>query len=86
MSTRKGSRDPQPNPTPSVPTLGSARGTLAVVSRHYPDDTKRITEARRDLNAAKLASFVEKTLATAPVPTVEQRAAIAQILMGGGAR
>lgn len=86
MSTRRNRRVPQVEPTPGIPTPRQARAALAGVTTNRPDDEERITEARRDLHAANLAAFVSRTLATAPVPTVEQRAAIAQILMGGGAR
>lgn len=64
-----------------------ARGRLGVAARERDPD--RITEARRDLAAAKLAAYVQKVVSEAPPLTMEQRHRISQLLaphviVGGG--
>ena len=64
------------------PEVAKARATLASRCRHNPnaaDDGCRV-EARRDLNAAKLLAYIEKTLATAPPLRDDQRAKLAELL------
>lgn len=57
-----------------------ARNRLASVTRHHPDDTEKITAARRDLAATKIAEYVRKTVDAAPPLTDEQRERIAALL------
>lgn len=57
-----------------------ARSRLATTVRLHRNDTKRVTDARRDLAAAKLAEYVRKTVAEAPPLTDEQRERIAALL------
>lgn len=61
-----------------------ARGRLGVASRVR--DPHKITEARRDLAAAKLADYVAKIVDDAPPLTEAQRDRIASLLRptGGG--
>ncbi|HLV03942.1 MAG TPA: hypothetical protein VKY79_05105 [Actinomycetaceae bacterium] len=64
-----------------------ARSRLGVAAKAR--DPEKITEARRDLAAAKLADYVAKVVAEAPPLTMEQRHRISQLLaphaiVGGG--
>ncbi len=65
----------------------SARNRLGATVRHHPDDHDRITDARRDLAAAKLAEFVKREVAKAPPLSEAQRSALAALLRpsAGGA-
>jgi hypothetical protein len=51
----------------------AARSHLGVTVRHHPHDVDKILEARRALAAAKIADFIQRTVATAPPLTAEQR-------------
>jgi hypothetical protein len=44
----------------------SARGKLGAITRRFPNEPDRLTEARRNLAAAKLQDYIERTLADAP--------------------
>lgn len=61
----------------------STRAKLGAATRYHPDDLPRITDARRDLAAAKIADYVERVVAEAPPLTEHQRARIARLLAGG---
>lgn len=58
----------------------AARNRLAITARHHSDNPDRITEARRELAAAKIHDYVEKVLAQAPPLTDEQRTRLADLL------
>lgn len=57
---------------------------VAALERHG-SDPQRITEARRDLKAARLAAYVAKCVSEAPKLSAEQLNRIAVLLHGGGA-
>lgn len=65
------------------PNVARARSLKAVA--HRKGDPKAITEAGRNLAAAKLEDYVEKVVAEAPPLTPEQRDRITAILRGGEA-
>lgn len=62
----------------------SARGQLGHAQR--VGDAKRITEARRDLAAAKLEKYITGVVASAPPLTTTQRHRLAALITGGDAR
>lgn len=64
-------------------TPQAAKGRLAARTRYLHADDPRITDARRDLAAAKIDSFVERALKKAPPLTDEQAERIARRLRGG---
>src|SRR3954454_16549103 len=67
----------------------SARGKLGAITRQFPNDPDRLAEARRNLAAAKLQDYIERTLADAPPLTDSQRDRLALLLRdpnAGGAR
>lgn len=57
-----------------------ARGRLGLKSRRHPKDHPEITEARRALAEAKIADYIERTLAEAPPLTDRQRTGLAELL------
>lgn len=60
--------------------VSKARARVAALSRTDAGDDDRRTEARRDLNAAKIEAYIEKLLATAPPISDEQRTRLAALL------
>ena len=58
----------------------SARSRVGVACQRRDVDAER--EARRDLAAAKLAAYIEKTVASAPELSVAQRKKLT-LLLGG---
>jgi hypothetical protein len=62
------------------PHVSAARARVAALSRPDAGDDARRTEAARDLNAAKLEAYIEKTLAAAPPLSDEQRTKLAELL------
>lgn len=69
---------------PELPTITKSRSRLALATKHR--DTAAATEARRDLAAAKIAQFIERTVAEAPPLTDDQRVSLARLLAGGASR
>ena len=65
---------------PKDPQVAAARARVAALSRPDAGDDTRRAEARRDLNAAKLEAYIEKTLAAAPPLSEEQRSRLAELL------
>lgn len=57
-----------------------ARGRLGIESRRHPKDHPQVTDARRALAEAKIADYIERTLAEAPPLTDRQRTALAELL------
>lgn len=79
------------------PQVSKARASVAALSRcvrngERPADDPDLVTARRDLNAARLESYIEKVLAQAPPLSDEQRNRLAELLrparreLAGGAR
>jgi hypothetical protein len=64
----------------------SARGKLGATTRRFPNDPDRLAEARRNLAAAKLQDYIERTLADAPPLTDIQRDRLALLLRDPNAR
>lgn len=62
----------------STDTVYKCRSRLGVATRTGNNEAAR--EARRDLAAAKLESYIQRTVADAPPLTAEQRARIASLL------
>lgn len=59
----------------------AARSLLGLASRRR--DAEAITDARRDLAAAKIAAYVEKVVAEAPPLTDAQRDRLSAIIGAG---
>jgi len=57
-----------------------ARGRLGLKSRRLPNNHPEIVKARAELAEAKIADFIERTLAEAPPLTDRQRAFLAELL------
>lgn len=57
-----------------------AQGALAAAERHHPDDTDRLTEARREFAAAKLEDYVRQVVDSAPPLTEDQLERVTAIL------
>lgn len=55
------------------------RQKVAVLSRHHPASPE-LVDARRDLAAAKLADYIQRTVSSAPPLTDEQRNRIVSLL------
>ena len=67
------------------PEVLKARSRLATKSRSAVRATDtEITEAKRDLAAAKIADYVQRVVATCPPLTDGQRDRIAALLHAGG--
>jgi hypothetical protein len=64
------------------PRTATAKGRLVVAHRR-PIDPAKVEECRRDLNAAKLADYTEKILATWPPLTDQQIENVVAILRAG---
>jgi len=64
----------------------SAAGKLGALKRRRPDDRHAIEDAERDLKAARLEDYIRRTVADAPPLTETQRARLAALLTGGGAK
>ena len=64
-----------------LPTITKSRSRLALATKHR--DAEAATEARRDLAAAKVQQYIERTLAEAPPLTDAQRVTLARLLQGG---
>lgn len=62
------------------PQVSRARARVAALSRPDAGDDERRTEARRDLNAAKIEAYVSRILAEAPPLNDEQRIRLAELL------
>jgi hypothetical protein len=62
----------------------TARQKLGGTIRLNPNDPEKIASARRDLAAAKIADYIERTVASAPPLTDDQRNRIAALLNAGG--
>jgi hypothetical protein len=56
------------------------RARLGYKSRHYPQNHPEVIDARRALAEAKIADYIERTLAEAPPLTDRQRTALAELL------
>lgn len=54
-----------------------ARNELAAATRHHPE---QVEDKRRALAEAKIADFIDRTLATAPPLTSRQLATLAELL------
>jgi hypothetical protein len=65
------------------PNLAKTRSRVGVAYRN--GNPEAITEASRDHAAAMLEVFIQRTLATAPPLTDDQRRQLAVLLRGGGA-
>jgi hypothetical protein len=65
-------------------SVTKASSKLALTTRYRGATSPEATEARRDLAAVKITSYVEKVVATAPPLTPEQRDRVAAAL--GGAK
>ncbi len=70
-----------------MPTEGTswtrARSRLANTIKVDPTNVEAITEARRNLKAARLADYIRKTVAVEPFLTTEQADELATLLHGG---
>ncbi|MGZ4531936.1 MAG: hypothetical protein ACXVXP_06255 [Mycobacteriaceae bacterium] len=64
-----------------MPSWTHERAKLAAHKRHHPDSD--LTEIRRDLKAAHLASYIKRVCDAAPPLTPEQRDRLALLLRGG---
>ena len=60
------------------------RARVASLSRSRASDDPDLTEARRDLAAARLAEHITRVVDAAPPLSVEQRDRLANLLRGGG--
>ncbi|MGC4109452.1 MAG: hypothetical protein QM747_03290 [Nocardioides sp.] len=64
-----------------------ARNRYGAVKRHHPQDLELVAAAQRDLAAAKIEDFIQRTVDDAPPLTDEQRNRLAALLRpvaGGG--
>lgn len=59
------------------------RARVASLSRSRATDDPELIEARRNLNAERLAAFIKRNVAAAPPLTAEQRARLSLLLSGG---
>jgi hypothetical protein len=59
------------------------RARVAHAVRYHGPDAPEVADARRDLAAANLAAYIEKTVSNAPPLTAEQRDRLALLLRGG---
>lgn len=65
-----------------ITTVTGARSKLALTTRYQGAQSPEATEARRDLAAIKIASYVEKVVAEAPPLTPAQITTITAALGG----
>jgi hypothetical protein len=56
------------------------RASLARRIQSYPPGHPKVVEAKRNLNEAKIADYIERALAEAPPLTDEQRSKLAELL------
>ena len=70
----------------SNPKVRTARAVLAATERHHGPDDPRTADARREVLRLSLLEHIEKVVADAPPLTVEQRSALAALLLTGGDR
>lgn len=59
------------------------RARVASLSRSRTPDDPDLIDARRNLRAARLADYIERTVNEAPPLTDEQRDRLASLLRGG---
>jgi hypothetical protein len=64
--------------------IGVAQGHIAYYSRRDVGDPAKVTEARREIAALKLAKYIQNVLATAPPLSQETRDKLAMLLIRGG--
>ncbi|ORA12610.1 hypothetical protein [Mycobacterium asiaticum] len=64
----------------SVKPVKQAKGRLGGLTSRRPTGDPEITEARRELHAAKIAAYIEKVLTEAPPLSDQQRTALAELL------
>lgn len=62
------------------------RARVAALSRDRQPDDPDLIAARRNMRAAKLADHIRRVVDEAPPLTDDQRADLAALLRGGGAR
>lgn len=67
-------------PVPS--SVASARARVGALSRHHPDSPD-LDDARRDLAASSIESYVRRIVADAPPLTDEQRRHLSALLREG---
>ena len=73
--------------TPStVDPVASTKGQLLAALRYHRDDPDVIADRQSALAAAKIAKFVERTLAGAPRLSSEQAADLARLILSSSAR
>ena len=65
-------------------SVASARARHNVLLRYRPADDPVVQAARRDLRAATLAAYIQRTVAEAPPFTEEQLDQLAPALRSGG--
>jgi len=65
---------------PSPSPVRVARGRLAAMVRHHPDDGAAVAEARRTLRVARLEQHIRRSVDAAPPLTVAQRDQLALLL------
>lgn len=62
----------------------SKRATVAALTRHHPDDTDAIEQARTELQISRAEDLVRQIVDAAPPLPAEARDKLALILRGGG--
>lgn len=62
-----------------------ARARVAALTRHRPDDTPALDEARRALKTAGAEDYIRKLVDSAPPLSDSQRSRLAVLLLGGDA-
>jgi hypothetical protein len=62
----------------------SASQRLNALQRHRSADDPAVTEARRNLHAAKLEEHIRKVVDSAPALSADQRNRLALLLRGSG--
>jgi hypothetical protein len=62
------------------PAVAHHRARIAALSRDRQPDDLELADAKRDLAAANIERYVEKTLAAAPELREDQRARLAELL------
>ena len=64
-------------------SVRTTRARVAALTRHHPDGSPELSEAKRDHATEALASYVAKVVAQAPPLSPAQRDRIAVLLRGG---
>lgn len=72
----------RPTTRKTEPSWAGPRGRVGALSRYRTDDDPDLLDARRDLRAARLAAYIEKTVDEAPPLSSEQRDTLALLLRG----